>query len=144
MSKRISMIRLGVSFFIGIADCLLSSCNDGRGIQQAYSFMVETMPVQTKIVKGEAAKFAVSLNARGAVTGRGTRFATFCPMAKGRSAWTKMKIQCFCPMIAIRSNAKSFVFTIPPLRPTRKPLISTSRTLLSRSYNFNNENEGKE
>ena len=26
MSKRISMIRWGISFFIGIAACLLSSC----------------------------------------------------------------------------------------------------------------------
>ena len=52
MNKRISMIRWGISFFIGMVACLLSSCDNGLDIQQAYPFTVETMPVQTKIVKG--------------------------------------------------------------------------------------------
>ena len=56
MIKRISMIRLGISFFIGIVACLFSSCDNELDIRQAYPFMVETMPVQTKIVRGETAE----------------------------------------------------------------------------------------
>ena len=65
MSKRISIIRWGLSFFIGIAACLLSSCDDGLDIQQAYPFTVETMPVQTKIVKGETAEIRCELKREG-------------------------------------------------------------------------------
>ena len=61
MIKRISMIRLGISFFIGIVACLFSSCDNELDIRQAYPFMVETMPVQTKIVRGETAEIRCEL-----------------------------------------------------------------------------------
>ena len=83
MSKRISMIRLGISFFIGIAACLLSSCDDGLDIQQAYPFTVETMPVQTKIVKGETAEIRCELKSEGRYDGARYTIRYFQPDGKG-------------------------------------------------------------
>ena len=65
MIKRISMIRLGISFFIGIAACLFSSCDNELDIRQAYPFTVETMPVQTKIARGETAEIRCELKREG-------------------------------------------------------------------------------
>lgn len=83
MSKRISMIRLGISFFIGMAACLLSSCDDGLDIQQAYPFTVETMPVQTKIVKGETAEIRCELKREGRYDGARYTIRYFQPDGKG-------------------------------------------------------------
>lgn len=83
MSKRISMIRWGISFFIGIAACLLSSCDDGLDIQQAYPFTVETMPVQTKIVKGETAEIRCELKREGRYDGARYTIRYFQPDGKG-------------------------------------------------------------
>ena len=83
MSKRISIIRWGISFFIGIAVCLLSSCDDGLDIQQAYPFTVETMPVQTKIVKGETAEIRCELKREGRYDGARYTIRYFQPDGKG-------------------------------------------------------------
>lgn len=83
MSKRISMIRLGISFFIGIAACLFSSCDDGLDIQQAYPFTVETMPVQTKIVKGETAEIRCELKREGRYDGARYTIRYFQPDGDG-------------------------------------------------------------
>ena len=65
MIKSISMIRLGISLFIGVIACLLSSCDNEVDIRQAYRFCVETMPVQTKIVRGETAEIRCTLRREG-------------------------------------------------------------------------------
>lgn len=65
MNKRISMIRLGISFFIGMVACLLSSCDDGLDIQQAYPFTVETMPVPNKVTKGQTVEIRCELKRTG-------------------------------------------------------------------------------
>ena len=83
MSKRISIIRGGISVFIGIAVCLLSSCDDGLDIQQAYPFTVETMPVQTKIVKGETAEIRCELKREGRYDGARYTIRYFQPDGKG-------------------------------------------------------------
>jgi len=44
---------------------LATACNDKLEIQQGYDFTVETMPVQTKIAKGETAKIRCALNRSG-------------------------------------------------------------------------------
>lgn len=82
MSKRISMIKIGYFFFIGIAACLLSSCNDGLDIQQAYPFTVETMSVQTKIVKGETAEIRCELKREGRYDGARYTIRYFQPGGK--------------------------------------------------------------
>ena len=83
MIKRISMIRLGISFFIGIVACLFSSCDNELDIRQAYPFMVETMPVQTKIVRGETAEIRCELKREGRYGGARYTIRYFQPDGKG-------------------------------------------------------------
>ena len=80
MIKRISMIRLGISFFIGIVACLFSSCDNELDIRQAYPFMVETMPVQTKIVRGETAEIRCELKREGRYDGARYTIRYFQPV----------------------------------------------------------------
>ena len=65
MIKRISIIRLGISFFIGIVACLFSSCDNELDIRQAYPFTVETMPVPKKLKVNETAEIRCELKRDG-------------------------------------------------------------------------------
>ena len=44
----------------GLTFGILTSCSDDLDVQQSYPFTVETMPVPTRIVKGEPWKSAVN------------------------------------------------------------------------------------
>ena len=77
------MIRLGISFFIGIAACLFSSCDNELDIRQAYPFTVETMPVQTKIARGETAEIRCELKREGRYDGARYTIRYFQPNGKG-------------------------------------------------------------
>lgn len=79
ISKKISRF----SFFIGMMACLLSSCDNELDIQQAYPFAVETMPVQTKIVKGETAEIRCTLHREGRYDGARYTIRYFQPDGKG-------------------------------------------------------------
>lgn len=58
-------------------------CDDGLDIQQAYPFTVETMPVQTKIVKGETAEIRCELKREGRYDGARYTIRYFQPDGKG-------------------------------------------------------------
>lgn len=83
MIKSISMIRLGISLFIGVIACLLSSCDNEVDIRQAYPFSVETMPVQTKIVRGETAEIRCMLRREGRYDEARYTIRYFQPDGKG-------------------------------------------------------------
>ena len=83
MIKSFNITRLGFSFFIGMMACLLSSCDNELDIQQAYPFTVETMPVQTKIVKGETAEIRCTLHREGRYDGTRYTIRYFQPDGKG-------------------------------------------------------------
>lgn len=83
MIKSISMIRLGISLFIGMIACLLSSCDNEVDIRQAYPFSVETMPVQTKIVRGETAEIRCTLRREGRYNEARYTIRYFQPDGKG-------------------------------------------------------------
>lgn len=83
MIKSISMIRLGISLFIGVIACLLSSCDNEVDIRQAYPFSVETMPVQTKIVRGETAEIRCTLRREGRYDEARYTIRYFQPGGKG-------------------------------------------------------------
>jgi len=59
MKKRVFSI-LMCGFMIATLFCC-ASCDNKLDIQQVYRFTVETMPVQTKIVKGETAEIRCEL-----------------------------------------------------------------------------------
>ena len=83
MIRSFNITRLGFSFFIGMIACLLSSCDNELDIQQAYPFTVETMPVQTKIVKGETAEIRCTLHREGRYDGARYTIRYFQPDGKG-------------------------------------------------------------
>ena len=83
MIKSFNITRLGFSFLIGMMACLLSSCDNELDIQQAYPFTVETMPVQTKIVKGETAEIRCTLHREGRYDGTRYTIRYFQPDGKG-------------------------------------------------------------
>lgn len=59
------------------------SCDNKLDIQQAYPFTVETMPVQTKIVKGETAEIRCELKREGLYDGATYTIRFFQPAGKG-------------------------------------------------------------
>ena len=83
MIKSFNITRLGFSFFIGMMACLLSSCDNELDIRQAYPFTVETMPVQTKIVRGETAEIRCELKREGHYDGARYTIRYFQPDGKG-------------------------------------------------------------
>ncbi len=65
--KKIINYTLITSYFIGMflfivgISILFTACNDNVEIQQVYSFELETMPVQKRIVQGETAEIRCSI-----------------------------------------------------------------------------------
>ena len=58
-------------FFISVVTfaTMLSSCDNELDIKQAYAFRLETMPVQTRIVRGETAEIRCTLVREGEYDG---------------------------------------------------------------------------
>ncbi len=83
MIRSFNITRLVFSFFIGMMACLLSSCDNELEVRQAYPFTVETMPVQTKIVKGETAEIRCTLHREGRYDEARYTIRYFQPDGKG-------------------------------------------------------------
>lgn len=83
MIRSFNITRLVFSFFIGMMACLLSSCDNELEVRQAYPFTLETMPVQTKIVKGETAEIRCTLHREGRYDEAQYTIRYFQPDGKG-------------------------------------------------------------
>lgn len=83
MIRSFNITKLGFSFFIGMMACLLSSCDNELEVRQAYPFTLETMPVQTKIVKGETAEIRCTLHREGRYDEARYTIRYFQPDGKG-------------------------------------------------------------
>ena len=83
MIRSFNITRLVFSFFIGMMACLLSSCDNELEVRQAYPFTLETMPAQTKIVKGETAEIRCELKREGRYDGARYTIRYFQPDGKG-------------------------------------------------------------
>ena len=62
---------------------LLTSCDDELDVKQAYAFHLETMPVQTHIVRGETAEIRCTLVRKGEYDGARYTIRYFQPDGKG-------------------------------------------------------------
>ncbi len=62
---------------------MLSSCDNELDIKQAYAFRLETMPVQTRIVRGETAEIRCILVREGEYNGAQYTIRYFQPDGKG-------------------------------------------------------------
>ncbi len=69
--------------FLGLAACLLSACNDEMDVQQSYPFKVETLPVPTRIVKGETVEIRCELKREGRFSDARYTIRYFQPDGKG-------------------------------------------------------------
>ena len=83
MIRSFNITRLVFSFFIGMMACLLSSCDNELEVRQAYPFTLETMPVQTKIAKGETAEIRCTLHREGRYDEARYTIRYFQPDGKG-------------------------------------------------------------
>lgn len=131
MIRSFNITKLGFSFFIGMMACLLSSCDNELEVRQAYPFTLETMPVQTKIVKGETAEIRCTLHREGRYDEARYTIRYFQPDGKGTLRMDDGTA--IPPTTAIRSTARCSVSTTPPHRPTSRPSTSTSRIISGRS-----------
>ena len=62
---------------------LLTACDDELDVKQAYAFRLETMPVQTRIVRGETAEIRCTLVREGKYDGARYTIRYFEPEGKG-------------------------------------------------------------
>ena len=69
---------------LALARFCLSACDHELDIQQAYPFMVETMPVQKHIVKGQTAEIRCTLKREGNFADTRYTIRYFQPDGKGR------------------------------------------------------------
>lgn len=69
---------------LSIAVFCLSACDHELDIQQAYSFTVETMPVQKHIAKGQTAEIRCTLKRQGRFEDARYTIRYFQPDGKGR------------------------------------------------------------
>jgi hypothetical protein len=81
MKKRVFSI-VKCSFMLITMFCY-ASCDNKLDIQQAYPFTVETMPAQTKIVKGETTEIRCELKREGLYDGATYTIRFFQPAGKG-------------------------------------------------------------
>lgn len=69
---------------LSIAVFCLSACNHELGIQQAYPFTVETMPVQKHITKGQTVEIRCTLKRQGRFEEARYTIRYFQPNGRGR------------------------------------------------------------
>lgn len=85
---------------VALAAVALVSCDNNLDVQQEYPFTVETMPVPTRIVKGETVEVRCELKREGRFSDARYTIRYFQPDGKGTlrmdDGW------CCCPMTAIR------------------------------------------
>ena len=65
------MKRLKILLLMAAASVLLSACDSRLDVQQAYPFMLETMPVQKRLAVGETAEIRCTLVREGEYAGKG-------------------------------------------------------------------------
>lgn len=69
--------------FLSLTAFLFTACNDDMDVQQAYPFTVETMPVPTRIVKGETVEIRCELQREGRFSDARYTIRYFQPDGKG-------------------------------------------------------------
>ena len=122
--------------YIVAALVLVTACNDGLDIQQAYPFTVETLPVPKKLKVGETAEIRCQLVRAASwcvavTTSRPpTRYAI--SSLTGRAGWKWTTARCSCPMTCTRWRKKHSGSTIHRHRPTSRRLTSISSTASGR------------
>ena len=73
-----------VCTLMGLTFGMLTSCSDDLDVQQSYPFTVETMPVPTRIVKGETVEIRCELKREGRFSDARYTIRYFQPDGEGK------------------------------------------------------------
>ena len=73
-----------VCALMGLTFGILTSCSDDLDVQQSYPFTVETMPVPTRIVKGETVEIRCELKREGRFSDARYTIRYFQPDGEGK------------------------------------------------------------
>ena len=73
-----------VCALMGLTFGMLTSCSDDLDVQQSYPFTVETMPVPTRIVKGETVEIRCELKREGRFSDARYTIRYFQPDGEGK------------------------------------------------------------
>ena len=88
MNMKPNMNRKGlyalVCALMGLTFGMLTSCSDDLDVQQSYPFTVETMPVPTRIVKGETVEIRCELKREGRFSDARYTIRYFQPDGEGK------------------------------------------------------------
>ena len=88
MNMKPNMNRKGlyalVCTLMGLTFGMLTSCSDDLDVQQSYPFTVETMPVPTRIVKGETVEIRCELKREGRFSDARYTIRYFQPDGEGK------------------------------------------------------------
>ena len=138
MNMKPNMNRKGlyalVCALMGLTFGMLTSCSDDLDVQQSYPFTVETMPVPTRIVKGETVEIRCELKREGRFSDARYTIRYFQPDGKG-----KLRMDdgmCCCPTTVILWTGRCSAFITPQSVRTSRALTSILRTTASRHSFF--------
>lgn len=136
----------------GIVCCLLAAgfclvgCGDELDIQRAFPFIVETMPVQNKIQKGETAEIRCELKSEGDYQGTEYTIRYFQPQGRGS---LRMDTIVFKPNdhYPLEKGKFRLYYTSATADESQKIDVyveDNAGQLFTFSYSFNNDNPKEE
>lgn len=128
------MYKIIVGCYIVAALVLVTACNDGLDIQQAYPFTVETLPIPKKLKVGETAEIRCQLVRGGDYQPTTYQIRYFQPDGKGKLEMDNGTV--FLPMTFTRWRKKHSCSITHRHRPTSRRLTSISSTASGRCSRF--------
>ena len=131
------MYKIIVGCYIVAALVLVTACNDGLDIQQAYPFTVETLPVPKKLKVGETAEIRCQLVRSGRYQPTTYQIRYFQPDGlTARAGWKWTMARCSSPTTCTRWKKRPSGSTTHRHRPTSRRLTFISSTALGRCSSF--------
>ena len=125
---------------------LLTACDDTLDIQQAYDFKVETMPVQSKIIKGETAEIRCTLIRSGRFEEDPYTIRYFQPSGKGSLKMDDGTILKPNDRYPLTKEVFRLYYTSQSIDQQKIDIVVESKTGKKHemSFSFNNESEKNE
>lgn len=128
------MYKIIVGCYIVAALVLVTACNDGLDIQQAYPFSIETLPVPKRLKVGETAEIRCQLVRGGYHQPTTYQIRYFQPDGKGKLEMDNGTV--FLPNDLYPLEKETFRLTTHLHRQTSRRLTFISSTASGRCSNF--------
>lgn len=141
-------MKINILIAVVLLQCaaLLTACDDTLDIQQAYDFTVETMPVQSKIIKGETAEIRCTLKRFGRFEEDTYTIRYFQPSGKGSLKMDNGTIFKPNDRYPLTKEVFRLYYTSQSIDQQKIDIVVESKTgkRYEMSFSFNNESEEKE